>query len=49
MDWGRKQVHVCRTVALDKVEERTKTGRDRYVLLNERALRALWFAMNYAE
>lgn len=25
VDWGRKQVHVCRTVALGKVEERTKT------------------------
>jgi integrase len=49
VDWGRKQVHVCRTVALGKVEERTKTGCDRYVLLNERALRALWFAMTYAE
>jgi integrase len=31
------------------VEERTKTKSGRYVLLNERALRALWFALHYAE
>ncbi|WP_244152916.1 site-specific integrase [Pseudomonas peli] len=49
VDWNRKQVHVCRTVALGVVEERTKTKSARYVLLNERALRALWFALNYAE
>ncbi|MCY1358824.1 Tyrosine recombinase XerC [compost metagenome] len=49
VEWGKRQVHVCRTVALGKVEERTKTRRDRYVLLNDRALRALWFAMAYAD
>ncbi|MFB4370059.1 MULTISPECIES: tyrosine-type recombinase/integrase [unclassified Pseudomonas] len=31
------------------IEERTKTGRDRFVLLNQRALRALWFAKAYAD
>ena len=31
------------------MEERTKTKSARYVLLNERALRALWFALHYAE
>lgn len=49
VDWGRRQVHVRRTVALGEVEERTKTGKDRFVLLNQRALNALWFAKMYAE
>lgn len=49
VDFDKKQVHVCRTVALGKVEERTKTGKDRFVLLNERALHALRFAKQYAE
>lgn len=49
VDWGRRQIHVKRTVALGEVEERTKTGRDRFVLLNDRALQALWFAKAYAE
>ena len=49
IDWGRKQVHICRTVALGEIEERTKTGKDRFVLLNNRALRELWIAKAYAE
>ena len=49
VDWGRRQVHIRRTVALGEVEERTKTGKDRFVLLNQRALHALWFAKMYAE
>ena len=42
-------VHIRRTVALGELEERTKTGSDRFVLLNQRALRALWFAKVYAD
>ena len=49
IDMGRKTVHVKRTVALGEVEERTKTGRDRFVLLNDRALRAIQFARQYAD
>ncbi|TPG76347.1 tyrosine-type recombinase/integrase [Pseudomonas arsenicoxydans] len=49
VDLIKRQVHVCRTVALGVVEERTKTGKDRFVLLNERALHALEFARQYAE
>ncbi|WP_455923334.1 tyrosine-type recombinase/integrase [Pseudomonas putida] len=49
VDETKKHVHVCRTVALGKVEERTKTGSDRFVLLNDRALHALEFAREYAE
>ena len=49
VDWSRRTVHVRRTVALGELEERTKTGSDRFVLLNQRALRALWFAKAYAD
>lgn len=49
VDLVKRQVHVCRTVALGLVEERTKTNKDRFVLLNERALHALEFARRYAE
>ncbi len=49
VDLDKKVAHVRRTVALGEVVERTKTGKDRFVLLNERALRALEFAKNYAE
>jgi integrase len=49
VDWSRRTVHVRRTVALGELEERTKTGSDRFVLLNQRALRALWFAKVYAD
>lgn len=49
VDWARRTVHVRRTVALGELEERTKTGSDRFVLLNQRALRALWFAKGYAD
>ncbi|WP_459205953.1 tyrosine-type recombinase/integrase [Pseudomonas sp. MLB6B] len=48
-DQTKKTIHVRRTIALGVVEERTKTGRDRFVLLNERALHALEFARQYAE
>ncbi len=36
-------------MAVAKIEERTKTGSGRFVLLNERALHALRFAQEYAE
>lgn len=49
IDLDKRVAHVRRTVALGEVVERTKTGKDRFVLLNERALRALEFAKNYAE
>lgn len=49
VDMTKKTVHVRRTIALGVVEERTKTGRDRFVLLNDRALHALEFAIQYAE
>lgn len=45
----KRRVLVRRTVAQKKVEERTKTKRDRYVLLNDRAVHALEFAKAYAE
>ncbi|UVL59262.1 tyrosine-type recombinase/integrase [Pseudomonas sp. B21-032] len=49
VDLEKKVTHVKRTVALGEVVERTKTGKDRFVLLNERALHALEFAREYAE
>lgn len=49
VDLTKRVAHVCRTVALGVIEERTKTGCDRFVLLNERALHALAFAKAYAE
>ena len=49
VDLEKKTVHVRRTIALGVVEERTKTGRDRFVLLNERALHAIEYAKGYAE
>lgn len=49
VDTTKKTAHVRRTIALGVVEERTKTGKDRFVLLNDRALHALEFAKQYAE
>lgn len=49
VDLRKKHVHVRRTVALGKIEERTKTGGDRFVLLNDRAVNALELAQQYAE
>ena len=49
VDLEKKTVHVKRTVALGVIEERTKTGSDRFVLLNERALHAIQYAKKYAE
>jgi integrase len=42
----KRTAHVCRGIALGEVVERTKTGGDRFVLLNERALHALAFVKN---
>src|SRR5690606_25537652 len=41
IDWHARTAYVCRTVALGKIEERTKTGKIRTVLLNDRAMHAL--------
>ncbi|WP_353631397.1 tyrosine-type recombinase/integrase [Pseudomonas canadensis] len=49
IDEEKKTAHVCRGIALGEVVERTKTGGDRFVLLNDRALHALAFAKEYAE
>ncbi len=49
VDKVARTAHVCRTIALGEVEERTKTGFDRFVLLNDRALHALAYAEEYAE
>ncbi|NNJ15516.1 tyrosine-type recombinase/integrase [Pseudomonas putida CSV86] len=49
VDLEKKTVHVKRTVAQGLVEERTKTGKDRFVLLNDRALHAIEYAKQYAE
>ncbi|MCU9949809.1 site-specific integrase [Pseudomonas sp. PDM13] len=45
----KRTVRVFRVVALGEVEERTKTHKDRTVLLNDRAIHALEFALAYAE
>lgn len=49
IDLDKRTVRICRTIALGEVAERTKTGQERIVLLNERALHALKYAMEYAE
>ena len=49
IDFKKKTAFVCRIIAERKVEERTKTGATRYVLLNARALQALEFAKQYIE
>ena len=49
INWGKRHMHIRRTIALGAVEDRTKTGAERFVLLNNRALRALWFAKVYAD
>ncbi|MCY1399787.1 putative defective protein IntQ [compost metagenome] len=49
VDLERKHVRVFRVVALGEVEERTKTNKERTVLLNQRAIHALEFARAYAE
>ena len=41
VDFSTQSAHVCRIVAGGKIEDRTKTGHPRIVLLNSRALAAL--------
>lgn len=48
VDMEKRIAHVCSVVALGKVEQRTKTNKDRYVLLNDRAMKALGYAKEYA-
>lgn len=43
VDEEKRTAHVCRGIALGEVVERTKTGGDRFVLLNDRAMHALHF------
>lgn len=45
----KKEMRICRVIALGEIEERTKTKKNRIVLLNDRALHALAFAKDYAE
>ncbi|WP_237143009.1 MULTISPECIES: tyrosine-type recombinase/integrase [Pseudomonas] len=49
VDIPNRQVHICRASAEREIKERTKTKKDRFVLLNERALHALDFAQKYAD
>lgn len=49
VDMDLKTVHVCRVVADGAVQERTKTGSNRVVLLNSRALAALHSAREIAK
>jgi len=49
VDKVKRQVHVCRAIAQGVIKERTKTKKNRHVLLNDRALHALEFAEKYAE
>lgn len=49
VDFNKREVHVCRTVALGQIQETTKTGEDRVVLLNDRAWHALMWAQAYIE
>lgn len=44
----KRVAHVHKVMALGEIHHRTKTKRDRYVLLNDRALKALAFAKEYA-
>ncbi len=49
VDLQKRVAFVCRVVAKKKIVNRTKTKKDRYVLLNERAIHALEYAEKYAE
>jgi integrase len=49
VDKDKRQVHVCRAIAQGSIKERTKTKKNRYVLLNDRAIHALEFAEQYAK
>ncbi|NWB96674.1 tyrosine-type recombinase/integrase [Pseudomonas gingeri] len=49
VDLEKKQAEVCRALAQKQIKERTKTKKDRHVLLNDRAMHALEYAKAYAE
>lgn len=49
VDLEKRQAHVCRAVAQGVIKERTKTKKNRHVLLNARALHALEFAAQYVK
>lgn len=49
VNFEKRMVHVCRTVAKKQVVERTKTKKNRYVLLNDRSIHALQVAKAYVE
>ncbi|KAB0549760.1 tyrosine-type recombinase/integrase [Pseudomonas argentinensis] len=49
VDMQKRVALVCRVVAKKKIVERTKTKKDRYVLLNDRAIHALEYAKAYIE
>lgn len=48
VDLEGKAVRVHKVMALGKIHQRTKTGKERRVLLNDRAIKALQFAKEYA-
>ncbi|MWV17515.1 tyrosine-type recombinase/integrase [Pseudomonas sp. L-22-4S-12] len=49
VNFDKRMAHVCRTVVKKQIAERTKTKKNRYVLLNDRALHALQVAKAYSE
>lgn len=49
VNFEKRMVHVCRTVVKKQIAERTKTKKNRYVLLNDRSLHALQVAKEYVE
>jgi|GEM_PF-4625855 len=49
VDLEKRQAHVCRAVAQGVIKERTKTKKNRHVLLNGRALHVLEFAAQYVK
>lgn len=49
VDIQKRVAYVCRVVAQGKIEERTKTNKPRFVLLNDRALHALSEARKVAD
>ena len=48
VDLEKRQIHICRAAAEGQIKQRTKTKKERFVLLNKRALNALDFARAYA-
>ncbi|MCQ2999783.1 site-specific integrase [Pseudomonas syringae] len=49
IDFEKRQARVCRVIVRGEIKERTKTRKNRYVLLNDRAIHALRFAQSYLE